>query len=908
MKHEAIDERPPWRRSLREWLAWAGLLACAALMSAWLVWYEREDTLGREQARLGEQARIISQNLVRQLGAVRSVLENVRASAVTRDPACGQVCRTEALRALRSAMPGVRAFVVAGQDGRILFADDGAQARRPADRVLVAALHAVRADRTMYLLAPAGGGPGAREVRAAMAVRMAGGGKDGDVLVAILDPEYFDVVMRSSLYGADMTSAVTNDVGARLLFVPWDGNLPPPDKPGSMALYARHVRSGQVATLMQGRLGLAGELRLVAQRSVEAQALALDHQLVVSVSRSMEAVGRPWRRLAWEYAAVWGAMALLGSSALYLRQRRRRWVEASERQRAAERRAAAERVDLALGGANLGLWEWSVASGRMEIDARGLAMLGHAGSEGAPVGEAWLEQVHPEDRRAVEEALAASADGFDAEFRLRHRSGHWVWILSRGKVTDRDAGGTALRLVGTHMDITGRKQAEAEIAQLAFYDGLTGLPNRRLLLDRLGQSLAKSERRKSIGAVLFLDLDNFKSLNDTLGHHMGDRLLQRVAMRLQESMRETDTVARLGGDEFVVLLEDLGGSAAEARGHAGVIAAKIVRVLGMPHTIEGHEIHSTPSVGVALFDARTHSVDELLKQADMAMYEAKAGGRNDYHFFDPAIRDSIDRSARLETELRHALAARQLLLYHQPVIGRDGRMLGTEALVRWQHPRRGLVGPGEFIPQAEKSELVVDIGNYVLACACRQLVAWSADPATAGWTLAVNISARQAHQCDFVAHVKRIVAESGANPARLKLELTESMLLRNVDDMIAKMQALKEYGVSFALDDFGTGYSSLSYLERLPISQLKIDRAFVSDMLVTPNAAAIVRTIITLAHNLGLEVTAEGVETPQQRAALLDDGCNHLQGFLFSPPVPAAALARWVAQYEQAAPACDGAC
>ena len=903
MKHEANDEHRWRRRSLKEWLAWATLLAGAALVSVWLVWYEREDTLRHERERMEEQARIISQNLVRQLGAVRSVLESVRVLLARQDGACEQSCQVTALRAMRSAMPGVRAFVVAGQGGKILFADDLVQAGRLSEGVLVDALRSIRSNRTMYLLAPSGGVQGARDVRAAMAVKMPGGDDEGKVLLAILDAEYFDVVMRSSLYGADMTSAVTNDLGARLLFVPWDRNLPSQDKPGSMALYARHVRSGQPATVMQGRLGLAGELRLVAQRSVEARALALDRPLVVSVSRSMEAVGRSWRRMAWEYGVVWGTLALLGSSALYLRQRRRRWVEASERQRAAARRAAAERVELALGGANLGLWEWTVASGRMEIDARGLAMLGHADSEAAPVREAWLERVHPEDRRAVEEALAASADGFDAEFRLRHRSGHWVWILSRGKVTDRDAGGAALRLVGTHMDITGRKQAEAEIAQLAFYDGLTGLPNRRLLLDRLGQSLAKSERKKSIGAVLFLDLDNFKGLNDTLGHHMGDRLLQRVAMRLQESTRETDTVARLGGDEFVVLLEDLGGSAAEARGHAGVIAAKIVRMLGMQHTIEGHEIRSTPSVGVALFDARTHSVAELLKQADMAMYEAKAAGRNDFHFFDPAIRDSIDRSALLESELRHALAARQLVLYHQPVIGHDGRMLGTEALVRWQHPRRGLVAPGEFIPQAEKSELIVDIGKYVLECACRQLKAWSGDPATAGWTLAVNISARQAHQDDFVAHVKQIVAHTGANPARLKLELTESMLLRNVDDMIVKMQALKEYGVSFALDDFGTGYSSLSYIERLPISQLKIDRAFVSDMLVTPNAAAIVRTIITLAHNLGLEVTAEGVETPQQKAALLDDGCNHLQGFLFSPPVPASALACWVAGRESVSPA-----
>jgi diguanylate cyclase (GGDEF)-like protein/PAS domain S-box-containing protein len=894
MEHDAIDERPPRRRAVREWLAWAALLACVGLLSAWHVWYEREDIVRSERERLQEQAFIVTQNLVRQLGAVRSVLESVRTTIGNQDAASGRACQAAGLHTLRRAMPGVSAFVVAGRDGKILFADDRKHRGPLADGTLIKALKSVGSMRTMYLLAPSGDGQGTSEVGAAMAVRLPGGGAN-EVLIAMLDPGYFDVAMRSSLYGSDMASAVTDELGARLLFVPYNMDAPSQDRPGSMALYARHVNSGVAATVMQGRLGLDGELRLVAQRSVEAQALALDHRLVVSVSRSMEAVGRPWRRLAWEYGAVWAILALLGSSALYAQQRRRHWMEVLTRRRRDERRAAAERIELALGGANLGLWEWNLHSGRMAIDARGLAMLGHTSMESETVFDAWLEQIHPDDRRGVEQALASEAGTFDAEFRLRHRNGRWIWILGRGKVAQRDADGAPLRLAGTHLDVTERKEAEAEVVKLAFYDVLTGLPNRRLLLDRLGQSLAKSERNKRFGAVLFLDLDNFKNLNDTLGHQMGDRLLQRVAMRLQDATRETDTVARLGGDEFVILLEELGTSLCEARKHAEAVAAKIVSVLGVEHTIEGHGIHSTPSLGVALFDARTHSVDELLKQADMAMYEAKAAGRNAYHFFDPAIRDNLDRGAILESELRHALAARQLVLYHQPVIAQDGCMLGTEALVRWQHPQRGLIAPGDFIAQAEKSDLIIDIGNYILECACEQLVAWSTDPVMARWTVAVNISARQAHKGDFVTHIKEVIVRTGANPARLKLELTESMLLRNVDDMIGKMQALKELGVRFALDDFGTGYSSLSYLERLPISQLKIDRSFVSDMLVTPNAAAIVRTIIILAHNLGLEVTAEGVETQEQWTALLDAGCDNLQGFLFSPPLPVSALARWVA-------------
>ncbi|WP_296947503.1 EAL domain-containing protein [uncultured Massilia sp.] len=897
-RDETDDDGSDVRRDAGEWLALGIALALAVLASASLAWSERDAALRAEQARMSEQAAIIGQNLVRQLAAVRSVLENVRATIVDRDDGCGRACQRAAVHALRSAMPGVRAIMLVDRQGRVLQADDDARTRLD-DAGFVARLRHMDAARTLYLSASAPGAHGVADIKASLPLG-ATGPAAGQVLVAVLDPSYFDVVMRSALYAPDMTSAVVDEGGARLLFVPYGDVAPPTVAPGGTPFYLRHLRSGRDSTILRGPLFAGGAERLVAQRTVAGANLGLDRRLVVGVSRSLDAVRAPWRRLALDAALVPGVAGVLGAAALFLRQRRRRWLRAVRAARRAEQAAAAERVELALGGADLGLWDWDLDSGRIEIDARGLAMIGHAAAGAAGPGRTcadWLAQVHPDDRRDVERALrqATAADGiFDVEYRLRHRLGHWVWILSRGKVVERDAAGKALRLVGTRMDISARKQAEAEIVQLAFHDVLTGLPNRRLLLDRLAQALRKAERDRTWGAVLFLDLDDFKGLNDTLGHDVGDQLLRRVAARLREATRETDTTARLGGDEFVVLLEHLGATRVEACANASRVAAKVVAALGLPHTIAGHAVRCTPSVGVALFDPQARSVDDVLKQGDMAMYEAKAAGRNAYRIFDPAMQANIDAGVLLDAELRHALVARQFVVFHQPILDRGGRLLGTEALLRWQHPRRGLVGPAAFIAQAEKSELIVAIGDWVLEAACRQLAAWRRAAHTAGLTVAVNISARQARQPDFVDRVTAIVGRTGADPARLKLELTESLLVGNVDDMVAKMRRLKDCGIGFALDDFGTGYSSLSYLERLPITQLKIDRSFVSDMLATRNACTIVRAIIALAGKLGLEVVAEGVETEAQRRALLACGCHRFQGFLYAPPLPVDALAPWL--------------
>jgi diguanylate cyclase (GGDEF)-like protein/PAS domain S-box-containing protein len=436
-------------------------------------------------------------------------------------------------------------------------------------------------------------------------------------------------------------------------------------------------------------------------------------------------------------------------------------------------------------------------------------------------------------------------------------------------------------------DITERKQAEAEIKSLAFYDPLTHLPNRRLLMDRLKQALASSARSERKGALLFIDLDKFKTLNDTLGHDIGDLLLQQVAQRLESCVREGDTVARLGGDEFVVMLEDLSENNIEAAAQAEVVGEKILVTLNQPYQLAAHEHHSTPSIGVSLFSGSVLGQEELLQQADIAMYQAKKAGRNVLRFFDPAMQATITARAIQEADLRRAVAEQEkFTLYYQAQVDSSGRLIGAEALVRWQHPEHGMMLPGEFIPLAEETGLILPLGHWVLTAACKQLVAWAAQPETAYLTLAVNVSAKQIHLPTFVEEVLTLVDHFGVDPTKLKLEITESMLLDNVDATIANMSILKARGISFSMDDFGTGYSSLQYLKRLPLDQLKIDRSFVHDIATDDSDKAIVGTIIAMAKNLNLNIIAEGVETVAQQQLLKDKGCTAFQGYLLGRPIP----------------------
>ncbi|MHB1354033.1 MAG: EAL domain-containing protein [Thiobacillus sp.] len=436
-------------------------------------------------------------------------------------------------------------------------------------------------------------------------------------------------------------------------------------------------------------------------------------------------------------------------------------------------------------------------------------------------------------------------------------------------------------------DVTERKEVEAQIRSLAYFDSLTGLPNRRLLLDRLNQARLSSERTREYGALMILDLDRFKTLNDTQGHDVGDRLLVDVARRLTASVRQNDTVCRLGGDEFVVVLEGFGSDAVQAVTQAEAIAEKVRAALNQPYSLNGNgsRFHGTTSVGLTLFCGHDATADMLLKQADVALYQAKDAGRNLVRFFNPAMQAAIDTRMAMEAALRQALERDEFHLYYQPQVDHRERVIGAEALLRWRPQGREPVSPLEFIPLAEETGLILPIGKWVLDVACAQLKAWEADPRAAHLKIAVNVSARQFHEPDFVATVQDSLARSGVDPTRLQLELTESVVLEKIETVVGRMEELNALGVSFCLDDFGTGYSSLSYLKRLPLDQVKIDQSFVRDVVDDSNDAAIVQAIMAMSRSLGLQVIAEGVETHAQRDFLAGK-CLGYQGFLFCEPIP----------------------
>jgi diguanylate cyclase (GGDEF)-like protein/PAS domain S-box-containing protein len=442
-----------------------------------------------------------------------------------------------------------------------------------------------------------------------------------------------------------------------------------------------------------------------------------------------------------------------------------------------------------------------------------------------------------------------------------------------------------LFFVSTLRDVSERRQAEAQIHALAFFDPLTGLPNRSLLLERLRRATADAGRDGIHGAVLLLGLNNFKSFNDTMGHGMGDILLQQFAERLRASVREDDSVARHDGDQFVVILAGLSARTDVAALHVEVAASQLLAALNAPYTMSGAEHHGPSSMGIVLFKGAHESADNLLTQAMLAMYKAKQAGHNTMKFFDPEMERTLKQRVQLEADLRCALRERQFFLLYQPQVAVDRTLIGCEALVRWSHPQRALVSPAEFIPVAEETRLIVELGRWVLETACEQLAHWAAEPALAALTMAVNVSAQEFRQPDFVANVLAAVKRHGIDPSRLKLELTESLLVDNVNELIAKMHQIKDCGIGFSLDDFGTGYSSLSYLKRMPLDQLKIDQSFVRDMLTNHNDAAIVKSIVALSSSLGMNVIAEGVETHAQQQFLEQVGCLCYQGYYFGRPL-----------------------
>jgi len=491
----------------------------------------------------------------------------------------------------------------------------------------------------------------------------------------------------------------------------------------------------------------------------------------------------------------------------------------------------------------------------------------------------WADE---EDGRKVAEGLREEAGFRDLEVRLRRKNGEVFWAQLSASFAEVEGESCVISYI---RDVSEAKADEEKIRNLAFYDTLTGLPNRRLLWERLRQALVSSIRSSSKHALLFVDLDGFKSLNDTLGHHIGDLLLQETGRRIQNCVREVDTVARLGGDEFVIILEDLSQIPEIAAAQARTVGGKILGAIDQPFLLDGRECHTTSSMGITVFGNQNESTNEVLQQADIAMYQAKAAGRNAMFFFAPALQASVNARVALERDLRLAIRENQFALFYQPQLDR-GLLTGAEALLRWRHPSRGLVSPQEFVPLAEETGLIFPLGSWVLETACLQLAHWADRKEGQHLSIAVNISAREFRQPKFVDYVLAALDRTGANPKNLKIELSESMFSENVEDVIAKMIKLKSHGISFSLEDFGTGYSSMTYLKRLPLDQIKIDRAFVGEILKDPISSAVAQAIISFGKAMGLSVIAEGVETEEQRAFLAKLGCHSFQGYLFSHPLP----------------------
>ncbi len=489
-------------------------------------------------------------------------------------------------------------------------------------------------------------------------------------------------------------------------------------------------------------------------------------------------------------------------------------------------------------------------------------------------------------------------DFYQAMWRSIEQTGAWqgeIWNRRKsGEIypewlsitTVLDAHGKVSHYVAAFTDITERKEAEERIHHLAFYDPLSGLPNRRLLLDRLKQALAASNRSQRYGALMFIDLDNFKNINDLHGHQAGDQLLCQVAERLSNEVRTIDTIARLGGDEFVVMLEDLDLRAEYAAARAEQIGEKLLAALSAPYRLESLLLHSSASIGVVLLNACDGDAEELMKRADMSLYEAKQAGRNALRFFDPRMQQAVQERLRLEEEIRRGLDAGEFVIQFQAQIERHRGLVGAEVLARWQHPQRGLLFPIHFIGPAERAGLIEALDFVVLTQACEQLAAWAHQPGRDELTLAVNLSASLLYQSDFAHRLLELLERTGADPRLLKLEITESLLLDDMEEAVVRMNILKQHGIRFAIDDFGTGYSSMAYLQRLPLDQLKIDQSFVRQLAEDPSSQMIVRATCALAAGLNLEVIAEGVETEAQRSLLIANGCEMFQGYLFSRPVP----------------------
>jgi len=875
-------------RFLAEWLLCVGLLLSLGAYIGYAKYLDHNQLASSEQERLGNQARVIEKNLASQLVSTNRALEGLLDDLAT--DAAHQLkgrALNERLKLMTETLTGMSPLLITDVSGRVTHASVDSLVGFDASRrdYFQEALRQ-RSKTTLHVSPPfvsSLGSPATALVRDISDVH----GEFAGVLMAALDPTFLAVLLDSVRFTPDTHIALVHGDGKLFMTAPDSSGKLGTNLAVPGSFFSQYKNSARSASNFVGVTEPSGEARMVALRTVQPPQLAMDKPLVVLVSRDVSAIYANWRRETSLLGGAFGGVTLAVFLALYIHQRRQRVFDNLTHQREMALRDSDARLQSIFEATPDAVLISDEHGTITMVNQQVTPLLGYEMAEllGRPI-----EDLVPMHSRAAHQRLRegfgattnASKSAVRKAVKALRKDGsecHVEVSLSRIETNKGLFFASALR------DISERQAADEKIRKLAFYDQLTGLPNRTLLLDRLKQVIASSHRHGTFGAMLFIDLDHFKTLNDTLGHDVGDLQLQQVAVRVVGCVRDSDTVARVGGDEFAVILAGLGQSEVEAAKDIELVAAKILAVLSLPYQL-GQVTHTgSASIGATMFLGQGVSMDDLMRQADLAMYRAKDMGRNEMHFFDPAMETVMVNRVALEKDLRQALVAGQFELHYQAQVMALGRVTGAEVLVRWRHPTRGMVSPTDFIPLAEETGVILQLGHWVLETTCCQLAKWQHSFGLADLVLAVNVSALQLAQPDFVQQVMLVVKRAGINPKHLKLELTESLLVGNVDDIIQKMTVLKSQGIGFSMDDFGTGYSSLSYLGRLPLDQLKIDRSFVSEVLTNTNSAGIAKTIITLAQGLGLSVIAEGVETEAQREFLASAGCHAYQGYFFSRPL-----------------------
>ena len=844
--------------------------------------------------------------LDRTVGDLQGLARQVRAGDLS--GSMSEVRRSDLVTAMDDSLrrfPQVTAYQLVDAAGRLFFAAGAAAPRSAAFVVDSPWFQRLRDDQDQSLvLSGVLAGNDATDETLIMAIPIRDGqGRFLGAANAVIDLGYFQHLVDGLSIGAHGLVAVRRtDDFTLILRHPRRAELVN-RPPQSVSTVFGMVRAGQTAGAINHESAVDGVTRVVAFRSLA------DYPLTVIVGLAARDYLVPWLKQTVSSGVATLAL-ILAIVLLHRRQQALSALQASEIFKSAILNSSSSQIAVldrqgAIVDCNDAWRRFATENGlaptQFALDSDiGAGYVGIDPNSGATAHQTALDAY-----RGVSAVLEGRSTNYNLEYPC-HSAAENRWFsmvvtpLGSGRIegaviTRTDVSRFQLVTEQLRIAATTFESQEEKIQLLAFFDQLTGLPNRTLLEDRLKQAINTSSRNSTYAALLLIDIDNFKTINDTLGHDKGDLLLKQVAQRLTLCVREDDTVSRLGGDEFLLVLVGLSPTESEAANQVEVIGEAILESLNNSYLINDAPYYCTPSIGATVFEGPI-AWEDLLKQADLAMYKAKAAGRNALRFFDPELETAVMARAWMETDLRGALRQKQFIIHYQPQILATGLVTGVEALTRWRHPHRGMVSPADFIPLAEETGLILPLGNWVLDTACRQLAEWAKKPSMAHLTVAVNVSARQFHQPDFVDQVLAALKRSGANPLKLKLELTESLLVENLQDIVAKMSDLQSVGVGFSLDDFGTGYSSLSYLQRLPLDQLKIDQSFVRDVLTDPNNAAIARTIVALAQSLGLGVIAEGVETAEQHDFLANCGCNAYQGFFFSRPLPAEEFAKYHAE------------